>query len=72
MDMERATQEQIVMSKPDSSLVFFYSEGIIQFGMIVLFAVSFPLAPLFSMITNIIEINVKMNQMTQFSRRRIA
>lgn len=52
--------------------MFNYSEGIIQFGNIVMFAVSFPLAPLFSMITNVLEINIKLNQMTSFSRRRKA
>ena len=45
-------------------MVFNYSEGIIQFGNIVLFADSFPLAPLFSTITNVIEIQIKVNQMT--------
>lgn len=60
------------MAKPQDLLVFNYSEAIIQFGNIVLFAVSFPLAPLFSTITNVLEINIKLNQMTSFSRRRKA
>lgn len=65
-------QKQQVMRPTDESLVFTYAEGIIQFGMIIFFAASFTLAPLFSIISNTIDISVKMNGMMKFSRRRAA
>ena len=49
------------MGKPMPHLVFNYSEGIVQFGTIIFFASSFTLAPVFSLINNILEINIKIN-----------
>jgi hypothetical protein len=60
------------MGKPYNHLVFSYSEGIIQFGTIIFFSSSFTLAPFFTLLTNILEIKVKLNQMVFFSRRRVA
>lgn len=46
-----------------------YQEQMIQFGFIALFANTFPLAPLFSFLTNLLELKIKQNQMTKYSRR---
>jgi hypothetical protein len=60
------------MGKPEDHLIFEYTEGMIQFGMLIFFASSFVLAPLFAIITNLIEISIKMQKMTKYSRRRVA
>lgn len=60
------------MRLPPPFLVFTYAEGIIQFGMITFFAGSFTLAPLFSLISNTLEIAIKLNQINRFERRRVA
>jgi len=44
-------------------------EAMKQFGFIVLFSNTFPLAPLFSFISNLVEIRVKLDTMTNFGRR---
>jgi len=49
-----------------------YAEMVIQFGYIVLFAPAFPLAPFFSMITNLIEIRINLNNMAYNNKRNIA
>jgi hypothetical protein len=41
----------------------------VQFGYLVLFTPSFTLAPLFSLGTNILEINIKLDSMAKYSRR---
>ena len=49
------------MMKPAANtLVFYYNEAIIQLGFIAFFAVSFPFAPLFSFLTNLLEIMIKL------------
>ena len=60
------------MAQQAESLIYFYNEAIIQLGFIVFFACVFPLAPLFSFLTNLLEIKIKLNRMSQFSRRFIA
>ena len=57
------------MAPGSESLIYFYNEGIIQLGFIVFFACVFPLAPLFSFATNLLEVNIKLNRMSRFSRR---
>ena len=57
------------MQPGSESLIYFYNEGIIQLGFIVFFACVFPLAPLFSFGTNLLEIRIKLNSMSKFSRR---
>ena len=52
--------------------VWFYNEAIVQLGFISFFAFVFPAAPVFSFITNFIEIRVKLNSMTYYSQREIA
>jgi len=60
------------MRKPEDHLVFTYAEGMIQFGMIIFFAASFTLAPLFSLFANWIDIGVKIDGMMTYMRRRRA
>lgn len=71
-DLNESVHKQYVMAKPPPHLVFLYSEPIIQFGTIVLFASSFTLGPLFSLLNNTIKIYTTLNNMTHFSRRNIA
>jgi hypothetical protein len=65
-------EEQLVMAPASDTLIFFYNEAIIQLGFIVFFACVFPLAPLFSFLTNLLEIRIKLNRMSSYSRRFLA
>ncbi|XP_047219357.1 anoctamin-1a isoform X4 [Girardinichthys multiradiatus] len=49
-----------------------YMEMIIQFGMVTLFVASFPLAPLFALLNNIIEIRLDAKKFVKELRRPIA
>ncbi|XP_061526571.1 anoctamin-1a isoform X1 [Phycodurus eques] len=49
-----------------------YMEMIIQFGMVTLFVASFPLAPLFALLNNIIEIRLDAKKFVTALRRPIA
>ncbi|XP_037306227.2 anoctamin-1a isoform X2 [Pungitius pungitius] len=49
-----------------------YMEMIIQFGMVTLFVASFPLAPLFALLNNIIEIRLDAKKFVMELRRPIA
>ena len=60
------------MKKEGQLLIGFYNEAMIQLGFIVFFAPTFPLAPLFSFFTNLLEINIKINSLGDYSRRFIA
>jgi len=62
-------EEQLVMAPASDTLIYFYNEAIIQLGFIVFFACVFPLAPLFSFLTNLLEIRIKLNRMSSYSRR---
>ena len=52
--------------------VWFYNEQFVQLGFISFFAFVFPPAPLFSLVTNFLEIRVKLNSMTYYSKRNFA
>ena len=41
-------------------------------GFIAFFAVVFPFAPLFSFLTNLLEIKIKLSEMSEYGRRSIA
>ena len=60
------------MKPAESTLVYYYNEAIIQFGFIALFATAFPFAPLFSFLTNLLEIAIKMQHISKFGRRNFA
>ena len=55
-----------------NTYIWYYNEAVIQLGFIAFFAVSFPLAPLFSFLTNILEVMIKLKIMAEFGRRGIA
>jgi hypothetical protein len=57
------------MANQRDSLVFFYNEGMVQFGYLILFSPCFTLAPLFSLFTNLLEIRIKLDSMGSYSRR---
>jgi len=46
-----------------------FDEMVVQFGYVVLFVVSFPLAPLLAMVNNFIEIRLDAKKVSDFSRR---
>jgi len=52
--------------------VWFYDEQFKQMGFIAFFAFVFPAAPLFSFITNFLEIRIKLQSMKSYSKRRIS
>ena len=72
LEMHSYIEQQLVMKKDPTLFVGFYNEAMIQLGFIVFFAPTFPLAPLFSFFTNLLEINIKLSAMTESSRRFLA
>ena len=54
--MHEEIEKQLRMRKRPASLVGYYNENIVQMGFILYYALVFPLAPAFSIITNFIEI----------------
>ena len=60
------------MKPAAGSLVFYYNEGIIQLGFIAFFATAFPFAPLFSFLTNLLEIRIKLQHIAKYGRRNLA
>ncbi|XP_055959025.1 anoctamin-4 isoform X2 [Patella vulgata] len=49
-----------------------YTEKVIQYGFLMLFAVSFPLAPILALVTNLVDIRVDAKRMLWWYRRPIA
>ncbi|XP_021363066.1 anoctamin-4-like isoform X4 [Mizuhopecten yessoensis] len=49
-----------------------YTEKIIQYGFLMLFAASFPLAPLLALVTNLVDIRVDAKRMLWLNRRPVA
>lgn len=72
LKMHCEIEKQLKMSPASNSLVFFYNEAVIQLGFIAFFAVAFPFAPLFSFLTNLLEIMIKLQNISQYGRRNIA
>ena len=72
LKMHCEIQKQLIMSPPANSLVFFYNEAVIQLGFIAFFAVAFPFAPLFSFLTNLLEIMIKLQHISLYGRRNNA
>ena len=60
LKMHFEIEKQIAMKPAMESLVPFYNEAVIQLGFVAFFAVSFPFAPLFSFVTNLLEIRIKL------------
>jgi hypothetical protein len=57
------------MKKQSDSLVFYYMEAIVQMGYLTFFGSSFTLAAFFSVITNLLEVQIKLNSLGHYSRR---
>lgn len=57
------------MGNESSVLVFYFNEAVTQFGFVCIFSPCFTLAPLFSLLTNILEITTKMDNMARYSRK---
>lgn len=57
------------MKQPQPTLVYYYSEAIIQMGFVCFFAVSFPFAPIFSFLTNLMSLKLKLKLMSRYGRR---
>ena len=57
------------MKPAPPTLVYYYSETVIQMGFVAFFAVSFPFSPVFSFITNLFTIRTKLHLMAKYSRR---
>ena len=60
------------MNPATQTLVFYYNEAIIQLGFVAFFATAFPFAPLFSFLTNLLEIAIKMQHISKYGRRNFA
>ena len=72
-EVGKFVEEQLVMkTEKGEQFIWFYNEAFIQLGFISFFAFVFPAAPVFSLITNLIEIKTKLNSMTYYSKRTIA
>ena len=52
------------MREPTTTLVYYYNEAAIQLGFIAFFTTAFPFAPLFSFLTNLLEIAIQMQHMS--------
>lgn len=60
LKMHFEIQKQLCMKPATQSLVPYYNEAAIQLGFIAFFATAFPFAPLFSFITILLEIKIKL------------
>lgn len=70
--MHHMVEQQMVMKKSQDTLVNYYNEAIIQMGFIAFFASAFPIAPLFSFFTNLVEIQIKLQTLADLGRRPVA
>ena len=70
--MHREIEMQQAMKPAANSLVGFYNEAVIQLGFVAFFATSFPFAPLFSFLTNLLEIKIKLQHLATIGKRNIA
>ncbi|XP_019713375.1 anoctamin-1a isoform X2 [Hippocampus comes] len=80
--MDSKQQEELIKTLPQHEKDHFlcpfaglnpeYMEMIIQFGMVTLFVASFPLAPLFALLNNVIEIRLDAKKFVMELRRPIA
>lgn len=72
LKMHCEIEKQLAMKPATQSLVGYYNEGVIQLGFIAFFATAFPFAPLFSFLTNLLEIKIKLQHISIFGRRNVA
>ncbi len=62
-------ESQFVLEKDTNVLVMSYSDIFIQVGYVMLFAQAFPLAPVFSIIVNLIEQKSTIDMLSNYSQR---
>jgi hypothetical protein len=67
-EMESSPEKQINLAEYGSALRDF-EELAIQFGFICLFATAFPLAPLFALLNNLVEIRIDATKVCRLLRR---
>ena len=72
LKMHCEIEKQLSMAPPSTTLVFYYNEAVIQLGFIAFFATAFPFAPLFSFLTNLLEVMIKLQHIGKYGRRNIA
>lgn len=72
LKMHCIVEKQLEMKPALPDLVPYYNEAMIQLGFIALFAVAFPFGPLFSFLTNLLEIKIKLNHISEYGRRNVA
>lgn len=72
MEMSKFDVMVLVRTNYDLMLIFALPLSVIQFGMVTLFVASFPLAPLFALLNNIIEIRLDAKKYVTEVRRPIA
>ena len=70
--LQKQIELQVCMKAAPETLVYFYSEAVIQLGFISFFAVSFPFAPIFSFFTNLLSLKLKLKIMARYGRRNQA
>lgn len=63
-------EKQFRMKKRPAALVGYYNEAVSQMSLIVYYACVFPFAPLFSVITNIIDFDIKLRSLGTYDRRQ--
>lgn len=72
LKLQLFVEKQCILQKESTILVMKYSEIIIQLGYVVLFAQSFPLAPVFCILSNFLEMKGAMNMMAFYQKRSLA
>ena len=72
LEMHCEIEKQQAMKPGANSLVGYYNEAFIQLGFVSFFATSFAFAPLFSFLTNLLEIKIKLQYLARYGRRNEA
>ena len=70
VEMHMEVEKQIKMKKRPAALVGYYNEAISQMSLVVYYACVFPLAPLFSVVTNLIDFDIKLRSLGTYDRRQ--
>jgi hypothetical protein len=68
-DIQYHVESQLILDKKQGVIMFRYSDMMIQLGYIVMFAQAFPLAPIFAIMSNLIEIKSNINMLSFHSIR---
>lgn len=70
--LEQWEEDFMLESWDHMSLFYEYLELVIQFGFVTIFVSTFPLAPLFALINNVLEIRLDARKMLQNYKRPVA